>query len=470
MGKPTGFLELSRETAKKRPIDERVRDFGEVETRLSAATVRDQAARCMDCGVPFCHSGCPLANLIPEWNDLVYRGHFEEAVQRLHATNNFPELTGRLCPAPCEAACVLAIDDRSGRSNAVTIKAVELHLAERARAAGLAPQRGTQQTGRRVAVVGSGPAGLACAQQLARLGHEVVVFEKADCPGGLLRYGIPDFKMEKSVLDERLTQLRAEGVVFECDAAVGHDPGVTALVLGFDAIGLAIGAQRARALTVPGSELGGVVWALDYLEQQNRVIAGDTIATPISAHGKHVIILGGGDTGADCLGTAHRQGAKSVTQLEIAERPPDQRAAGNPWPLWPRMFRISPAHEEGGGREFSLETTRLEGEGGTVQRLVARRGDDELELPADLVLLAMGFLGPVIEPASMFDVRLTDRGLIDTDSRLQISGGKLFAMGDARVGASLVVTAIADGRRAAESIAGWLEGSLRPRRALPLTG
>jgi len=470
MGKPTGFLERSRETSKKRPIEERVHDYGEVETVMGDVTVAAQAGRCMDCGVPFCHGGCPLANLIPEWNDLVYRGHFDEAVERLHATNNFPELTGRLCPAPCEAACVLAIHDRAGSSNAVTIKAVELHLAERARASGLAPERASSQSGKRVAIVGSGPAGLACAQQLARLGHEVVVFEKADRPGGLLRYGIPDFKMEKRVLDERLVQLRAEGVVFECNAAVGHDPEVTDRVLGFDAIGLAIGALRPRLLAIPGSDLGGVVLALDYLEQQNRAIAGDVIQAPISARGKHVIILGGGDTGADCLGTAHRQGATSVTQIEIAERPPNQRVASNPWPLWPRTFRVSPAHEEGGAREFAFETTRLEGCAGVVQRLVARRGDEDLELSADLVLLAMGFLGPAIEPLSPLEVRLTDRGLIATDSRLQVEASKLFAMGDARVGASLIVTAIAEGRRAAESIAGFLDGSLRPRRALPLAG
>jgi glutamate synthase (NADPH/NADH) small chain len=470
MGKPTGFLERDRETIKKRPVAERVADYAEVEPLPPAAMVVAQAARCMDCGVPFCHGGCPLANLIPEWNDLVYRGHFDEAVARLEGTNNFPEITGRVCPAPCEAACVLAIGDRGGKTNAVSIKAVELHLSEHARRAGFTPQIANARSKKRVAIVGSGPAGLACAQQLARAGHDVVVFEKADRPGGLLRYGIPDFKMEKGVLDERLLQLRQEGVVFECGAAAFDDPGVTELVMGFDAVGLAIGAQRARALMVPGADLDGVVAALDYLETQNRVIAGDLAEPSISAHGKHVVILGGGDTGADCLGTAHRQGAASVTQIEIADSPPIERAADNPWPRWPRILRVSGAHEEGGVREFALETTRLEGEAGAVKRLVARRGDSELVFDAELVLLAMGFTGPLVEPSALLDVPLDARGLIATDSRLQIGGGKLFAMGDARVGASLVVTAIAEGRRAAASIDAWLAGALALRRSLPLAG
>ncbi len=468
MGKPTGFLEVSRETVKKRPVAERVADYAEVEPIAPEATVVPQAARCMDCGVPFCHGGCPLANLIPEWNDLAYRGHFDEAVARLEATNNFPELTGRLCPAPCEAACVLAIGDRAGRTNAVSIKAIELHLSERARRAGLTPQLPSAPSGKRVAIVGSGPAGLACAQQLARAGHEVVVFEKADRPGGLLRYGIPDFKLDRRVLDERLLQLRQEGVVFECGAAVFDDPGVTELVMRFDAVGLAVGAQRARQLTVPGGDLNGVVQALDYLEAQNRVIAGDFVEPAITARGKHVIILGGGDTGADCLGTAHRQGAASVTQIEIADAPPLERASDNPWPRWPRIMRVSAAHEEGGVREFALETTRLEGGAGGVQRLVAQRGEGEVVFPADLVLLAMGFTGPLLESSPLFDLPLDARGLIAADARLQIGAGKLFAMGDARVGASLVVTAIAEGRRAAASITAWLDGTAR--RSLPLAG
>ena len=470
MGKPTGFLEHPRETTKKRAIAERVADYAEVEPVPSVAMVATQAARCMDCGVPFCHSGCPLANLIPEWNDLVHRGHLDEAVARLHATNNFPELTGRLCPAPCEAACVLAIGDRAGQTNAVTIRAVELHLAERARQAGFPPEVASARSGKRVAIVGSGPAGLACAQQLARAGHEVVVFEKADRPGGLLRYGIPDFKMDKRVLDERLAQLRGEGVVFECGAAVGDDPGVTELVMRFDAVGLAMGAQRPRSLSVPGRDLPGVVLALDYLEGQNRVVAGDLAAPPITARDKHVIIIGGGDTGADCLGTAHRQGAASVTQIEIMDRPPQERAADNPWPRWPRILRTSAAHEEGGVREFALETTRLTGDDTGVKRLLAKRGETEVELVADLVLLAMGFTGPVLGASPLFDVPLDARGLIATDERLQIGGSKLFAMGDARVGASLVVTAIAEGRRAAASISAWLDGTLGVRRSLPMAG
>ncbi len=479
MGKPTGFLELSRETPHKRPVEERVHDHREVYEPLAEATLRAQASRCMDCGVPFCQNGCPLGNRIPDFNDLVDKGRFREAADRLHATNNFPELTGRLCPAPCEAACVLGIDDE-----AVTIKVVEQAIIDRAFDEGwVVPRPSADKSGKRVAIVGSGPAGLACAQELARKGHDVVVFERADRVGGLLRYGIPDFKMDKRVLDRRLAQLEAEGVVFRTNVAVGADLGAEELVRDFDAICLAVGAPTPRDVDVPGRELAGVHFAMEYLEQQNRILAGDTIAPEerISAEGKRVVILGGGDTGADCLGTAHRQGAKEVVQLEIAARPPDARSSDDPWPLWPNVFRVSPAHEEGGLREYGLMTTRLEGEDGRVRRLSAVRVEPkrettpggeprtvfapiagaEMEIEAELVLIAAGFTGP--EPSALLaelGVALDARGAIRADASGRTSQRTIYAAGDAKRGASLIVWAIAEGRRAASAIDEELAGRL----------
>ena len=471
MGNPRGFLELTRRLPKKRPASERIHDYREAEPLLEGERLAQQASRCMDCGVPFCHSGCPLGNLIPEWNDLVYKGRLDEATVRLHATNNFPEMTGRLCPAPCEASCVLALND-----DPVTIKAIEAAIAERALALGLPPEPAPERTGRRVAVIGSGPAGLACAQQLAREGHEVVVFEKADAAGGLLRYGIPDFKMDKALLDRRLEQLVAEGVELRCGVEAGVTVTADELEAQFDAIAIAAGAQRPRPLGVPGEDLAGVHFAMEYLTQQNRVIAGRPIGERISAEGKHVLILGGGDTGADCLGTAHRQGAASVTQLEIAERPPETRSADNPWPEWPLIFRVSPAHEEGGERAYALMTTRLEGTGGKVERLIAQtarrdgRGfvaepGTERAFAAQLVLIATGFVGG--EPSSLpadLGLDVDASGRLVADDRARTRRPHVFAFGDARRGASLVVWAIAEGRVAAHSISLFLAG----KRALPL--
>ncbi len=467
MGNPTGFLEIDRETPDKRPVDERVRDAREIYEPFPEEKLRAQASRCMDCAIPFCHQGCPLGNLIPDFNDLVYRGRFDEAARRLGETNNFPEMTGRLCPAPCEAACVLGI-----HAPPVTIKQVELEIAERALGeAGWLPQPAPVKTGRRVAIVGSGPAGLACAQELAREGHDVVVFERADRPGGLLRYGIPDFKMEKPVLDRRLDQLRAEGVAFRCGVEVGRHVTAAELRDGFDAVGLATGALAARGLDVPGADLPGVHPALEYLEQENRVQAGEIVPAParISAAGKRVIILGGGDTGADCLGTAHRQGALSVVQLEIAPRPPDRRAAHDPWPTWPNVFRVSPAHEEGGERDFAIRTLRIEAVGGRAARLVAERVEwaagsmtstgEEVSFDVDLVLVATGYMGP--EPSALYaalGVELDTRGRIAADDGGRTTAPNVFAMGDARRGASLIVWAIAEGRRAARSMSAFLSG------------
>jgi glutamate synthase (NADPH/NADH) small chain len=426
----------------------------------------------MDCGVPFCHSvsgtgGCPLGNPIPEFNDLVYRGRMDEAVRRLHATNNFPEITGRLCPAPCEAACVLAIEDAP-----VTIKEVERAIASHAFESGaLPPHVSPTKSGKRVAIIGSGPAGLACAQELARAGHEATVFERADKIGGLLRYGIPDFKLDRAVLDARLAQLEAEGVVFRTGVTVGRDVSVDELERDYHAIAVAVGAQAPRAFDVPGHDLGGVHLALEYLEQENRVNAGEVIepSRRIDARGKRVIILGGGDTGADCLGVAHRQGALSITQLEIAERPADKRGAADAWPLWPRVFRVSSAHEEGGAREFALETTRLEprsdaGATPHVARLVARHvreeggrfvpaGGDDVVFDADLVLVATGYVGP--EPSPLYaalGLGVDARGRIAAADPAKEAAPGVFVLGDARRGASLIVWAIAEGRRAAHAI------------------
>ncbi len=473
MGKITGFLEIPRGKLLLRPVAERVRDWREVHLPDPAPGLRDQAARCMDCGIPFCHNGCPLGNRIPEWNDLVYHERRVAANERLHATNNFPEFTGRLCPAPCEGACVLGINDEP-----VTIKSVELDIVERAFEDGwMRPRPPASRTGRRVAVVGSGPAGLACADQLNRAGHAVTVFERADRIGGLLRYGIPEFKMEKHVLDRRLDVMQAEGVQFRTHVHVGVTMAAADLRRGFDAIVLAGGATRPRDLAVPGRELNGIHFAMDYLSQQNRLCAGDAVHEPeaITAAGRDVVIIGGGDTGADCLGTAHRQGARSARQLELLPRPRDSRAPDNPWPQWPSVFRMSPAHEEGGERLYSVSTQRFAGDGrGRVKELHAVRVEmqrrdgqivfdpvprSDFVLPADLVLLAMGFLGP--EPGGMLaelGVALTPRGTVQRDGRWMTSAPGVFTCGDMQRGQSLVVWAIAEGRSAARGVDLYLMG------------
>ena len=473
MGKPTGFMELRRETPSRRPVPERVHDFREVYNPFPIVKLRDQGARCMDCGIPFCHQGCPLGNLIPDWNDLVYRDQWRTALDRLHATNNFPEFTGTLCPAPCEAACVLGIND-----DAVTIKQIEQSIVDRAWAEGwIAPQPPKVRTGKAVAVIGSGPAGLAAAQQLARAGHHVTVFERADRIGGLLRYGIPDFKMEKQRLDRRLEQMEAEGVVFRPGVNVGVDLPADRLLAEFDAVCLCGGATQARDLPIPGRELDGIHFAMDYLPLQNQRVAGDDVpdATFISAQGKRVIIIGGGDTGADCLGTAHRQGCAEVHQFEIVPRPPDHRAPTNPWPQWSNVFRVSSAHEEGGDREYSINTRRFLGEGGRVTALETVRVELKAEngrmqfveipgtehiYPADLVLLAMGFVGP--ERAGMLEqlgVALDRMGNVQTDADRRTSVPKVFAAGDMTRGQSLIVWAIAEGRHVAHTIDEFLMGA-----------
>jgi glutamate synthase (NADPH/NADH) small chain len=473
MGKVTGFLEFTRDKQPYRPVAERLADWRQVMLPWAVPGLQRQAARCMDCGIPFCHQGCPLGNLIPDWNDLVYRDDWREAIDRLHATNNFPEFTGTLCPAPCEGACVLGIND-----DPVTIKPIELAIVDRAFAEGwIAPQPPAARTGKRVAVVGSGPAGLAAAQQLRRAGHDVTVLERADRPGGLLRYGIPEFKLEKRVLDRRLDQMRAEGVRFVTGAHVGVDVDVEELRQRHDALLLAGGAGHARDLPIPGRPLEGIHFAMEYLPLQNRRCAGDAVpdADAISAAGKRVVILGGGDTGADCLGTAHRQGARSVHQLEILPRPPDRRAPENPWPQYPNVYRVSSAHEEGGERLYAVSTVRFVDDGrGRVAGLEAVRvelGRDggrlvfrevpgsAFTLPCELVLLALGFLGP--ERLGMLDklgVRLTERGTVWRDADWMTSVPGVFAAGDMQRGQSLIVWAIAEGRSAARGIDRYLMG------------
>lgn len=467
MGKPTGFLEYPRESAARRPVAERIRDLFEVELTLPPERARIQAARCMDCGVPFCHTGCPLHNLIPDWNDLVWRDRWRAAARLLHSTNNFPEITGRVCPALCEASCVLGINQP-----AVSIKQIEKAVAEQAwREGWVCPSPPPVRSGKRVAVVGSGPAGLAAAQQLNRAGHYVTVFEKADRVGGLLRYGIPDFKLEKHVLERRLEQLAAEGVIFQTRACVGGNVPAGDLLREFDAVLLAGGAGQPRDLDVPGRHLKGVHFAMEFLVQQNRRAAGDWIdpAEEILATGKHVVIIGGGDTGADCLGTCHRQKAASVHQLEIMPEPPRERAPDTPWPLWPRKLRVESSHEEGGVRLWSVATLELIGdEQGRVRRLRAVRvgppptftpiAGTEFVLEAELVLLAMGFTGPVrsglIEELGL---ELDGRGNVRTDNSYMTSVPGVFAAGDMRRGQSLVVWAIAEGRAAARAVDGWLK-------------
>ena len=474
MGKPTGFLEHLRELPRRRPVDERKRDYLEVYDEMPRDKLRTQASRCMDCGVPFCHQGCPLGNLIPDWNDLVYHDRFRDAVDRLHATNNFPEFTGRLCPAPCESSCVLGINDTP-----VTIKQVEQSIIDHAwREGWVVPEPATEKTGKRVAIIGSGPAGLAAAQQLARVGHAVTVYERSDRVGGLLRYGIPDFKMQKEQLDRRLAQLEAEGVVFRTHADVGRGIGVDVIRGESDAVLLATGAARARDLEVPGRALRGVHLAMDYLEQQNRVVAGATIPEKqrIDAAGKRVIILGGGDTGADCLGTAHRQGAREVLQFEIMERPAGERGEADPWPLWPNVYRVSPAHEEGGERIYAVLTTHLSGDDGVLRRLhgaqvtwsrdargrMAPRAVPGTEFveDCDLLLLAMGFVGPERSPLlDALGVEIDARGNAIGDTRFATNVPGVFVAGDVKRGASLIVWAIAEGRAAARHIDAQLMGT-----------
>ena len=472
MGKPTGFIEFSRSKAPSRPVTERIGDYRHVYKAYPVEDLTRQAARCMDCGIPFCHQGCPLGNLVPDWNDLVYKNNWRAAIERLHQTNNFPEFTGLLCPAPCEGSCVLGIN-----KDPVTIKSIELSIVDRAFDEGwIVPEPPVTRTWKKVAIIGSGPAGLAAAAQLNRAGHSVTVFEKSDRVGGLLRYGIPEFKMEKRVLDRRLDLMRAEGVVFRPGMNVGEDVTAEDLRRDFDAILLAGGAGNPRDLTVPGRELKGVHFAMEFLTQQNQRCQGDdaNLMEPITAAGKHVVIIGGGDTGADCLGTVHRQGALSVSQLELLPTPPSQRAEDNPWPLWPNIFRTSSAHEEGGDRVYAVATTELTGDasghvrtlrGHKVSRAVANGRasfeplpDSAFDMKADLVLLAMGFVGP--EKSRLLtdlDVRMNGRGTVGRDDRWMTNVPGVFAAGDMQRGQSLIVWAIDDGRRAAAAIDTYLK-------------
>lgn len=464
-------MEFPRESPPRRPVGERVRDWLEVYLELPRERLKNQAARCMDCGIPFCHQGCPLGNIIPDWNDLVYQDRWREAIERLHATNNFPDFTGRLCPAPCEAACVLGIND-----DPVTIKQIEYAIIEHAWDQGwVAPEPARKKTGRSVAIVGSGPAGLACAQQLARAGHEVTVFERADRIGGLLRYGIPDFKMEKRFLDRRLDQLEAEGVIFRPGVNVGVDIDARSLLNQYDAVCLAGGATRPRDLEVPGRELKGVYFAMEYLPLQNRRNAGDEIPDEqfITAKDKRVIILGGGDTGADCLGTAIRQGAREVLQYELLPQPPSERPPEQPWPLYPNIYRVSSAHEEGGVRDYCILTKRLSGEDGTLKKLHAVRVEfvrengrmamkeipgTEFEEPVDLLLLAMGFLGPERYMLDQLGVEITERGNVKADENKMTNVPGVFTAGDMTRGQSLIVWAITEGRATARGIDRYLMG------------
>lgn len=480
---PTGFLQYERQDPRRRPVPVRLRDWREVYEPFEEAEARNQAARCMECGIPFCHEGCPLGNLIPEFNDLVYRGDWAAAAERLHATNNFPEFTGRLCPAPCEGSCVLGISQEP-----VAIERTEFEIAERAWSDGLVqPVRASVTTGRSVAIVGSGPSGLAAAQQLRRAGHRVVVFERAEKVGGLLRFGIPEFKMEKAVIDRRLTQLEEEGVEFRCGVEVGgsgkqggsRSPdcvsvSIEELETEFDAVLLAIGSTTARDLSIPGRELDGIHVAMDYLKPANLVQMGLLEEHPINAKDKHVVIIGGGDTGADCLGTAHRHGAATITQLEIMAQPPLERAESNPWPTWPVIFRTASAHQEGGERIYSVTTDKFFGTSGRVEGLHCHRVEavpqtsggvrfeavagSEFEIPADLVFLALGFTGPETDSVA-HGLDLTATGTIDAHQSWATSREGFFVCGDATRGQSLIVWAIAEGRAAAAAVDAFLMGS-----------
>jgi glutamate synthase (NADPH/NADH) small chain len=482
MADPRGFLKHGRKLPERRPVKVRLKDWQEVYQDFPKESLQQQASRCMDCGIPFCNNGCPLGNLIPDWNDLVYQDHWQDAIDRLHATNNFPEFTGRLCPAPCEAACVLGINE-----DPVTIKLVEVEIIDRAWEEGwVSPVLPSVKTGKRVAIVGSGPAGLAAAQQLTRAGHSVVVFERDDRIGGLLRYGIPEFKMEKHHLERRLDQMRQEGTEFRSSVEIGVDITADELKGEFDAVLLAAGATQWRDLPIPGRELEGIYQAMEYLPPANRVQEGDLKKSPISAEGKHVIIIGGGDTGADCLGTAHRQGAASVRQFEIMPRPPKDRDASTPWPTWPLQLSVSSAHEEGGKRIFSIATKKFVDDGnGRVTALKTQNvetksagggrpyfkpfRDTEKEFKADLVFLALGFTGPEQGPMlSQFDIELTNRGNVARNDRWETNVEGVFVAGDMGRGQSLIVWAIAEGRAAAAALDEWLMGeSLLPSPVVP---
>jgi glutamate synthase (NADPH/NADH) small chain len=468
VGEATGFMRWGRATPTRRAVPVRLRDWREVYEPFDKGALKEQAGRCMDCGIPFCNNGCPLGNLIPDWNDLVYREHWRDAIDRLHATNNFPEFTGRLCPAPCETACVLGINQ-----DPVTIKQVEQTIIDTAWDNGwVTPQIADAKTGKRIAVIGSGPAGLAVAQQLTRSGHDVVVLERADRIGGLLRYGIPEFKMEKKYLERRLDQMRQEGTEFRTNAVVGENVDIDVLRASHDAIVLACGATAWRDLPVPGRELRGIYQAMEYLPLANKVQEGDFTEPAISAAGKDVVIIGGGDTGADCLGTALRQGAKSVTQLEIMPRPPEERGSHNPWPQWSLVYRVSSAHEEGGDRMFSVNTERFVDDGdGNVKAMLIHEvqmvngrfekveGSD-IEIPADLVFLAMGFVGP--EKGSWLDqlgVALDEHGNVSRDDSYMTTVPGVFVAGDMGRGQSLIVWAIAEGRACASGVDEYLMGS-----------
>ncbi|HEY3324089.1 MAG TPA: glutamate synthase subunit beta [Planctomycetota bacterium] len=472
MGKPTGFMEVNREMPTRRPVPERIKDWQEVYLPFGEDKLLKQASRCMDCGVPFCHTGCPIGNIIPDWNDLVYRDHWREAMDRLHLTNNFPEFTGRLCPAPCEGSCVLGINELP-----VTIKQIELSIVDRAWNEGwIKPQPPQKLTGKKVAVIGSGPAGLACAQQLARVGHAVTVFERADRIGGLMRYGIPEFKMEKRILDRRLEQMKAEGVTFVTGAHIGVTHKVDELRKNFDVLVLCGGSTLPRDLNVPGRELQGTYFAMEYLTQANRAALGESVDDQITAEGKNVIIIGGGDTGADCLGTATRQGAMSIKQFELLPQPPQERAASNPWPQWPNILRTSSAHEENECRDFSIQTTRLTGENGVLKKLHAVRlnwvrnaaggppkpepvSGSEFECDADLILLAMGFVGPEKNTLlAQLGVKLNERGNVWCDESKMTNIPGVFTAGDMTRGQSLIVWAIGEGRNAAYGVDKYLMG------------
>jgi len=472
MGKVTGFLELQRIAEAAEPVPLRVRHYREFYVALKDDEAAKQGARCMDCGIPFCQTGCPIHNVIPDWNDLAYRHQWQSALEVLHSTNNFPEFTGRVCPAPCEAACTLNIND-----DPVGIKSIEHFLIDKGWEEGwVVPQPPAKKTGRRVAVVGSGPAGMACAQQLARAGHDVVLFEKSDRIGGLLRYGIPDFKMEKHLIDRRMAQMAEEGVEFRPNANVGVDVEPAALQAEFDAIALTGGAEAPRDLPVPGRDLAGIHFAMDFLPQQNKVVAGDPVTGQIAAGGRHVVVIGGGDTGSDCVGTSNRQGALSVTQFELLPQPPEVENKPLVWPYWPIKLRTSSSHEEGVNRDWAVATKRFEGRNGKVEKLVAVRvewkkdgggmkmvevPDSDFEMKADLVLFAMGFLGPVTAGlVEKFGVARDARTNVKADTdNYRTSVDKVFAAGDMRRGQSLIVWAIREGRQCARAIDEFLMGA-----------